>query len=77
MRALPRDAQFLGHVRDRSPIDTHPAHQQLAGIDSQPGISVRHEDLLDVKTRHLHCARRSSSDQLPARCVTNVLAEYN
>jgi hypothetical protein len=64
-------------MSDRSVSDTHPPHQQLPGMHSQPSISVRHEDLLDVKTRHLHCARRSSLDQLPDRRVTNVVAEYN
>ena len=76
VRALPGDTEFFGDMRHRSMIATHALHEQLSGMESQPGISVRHGDLLDVKTRHLHCARRSSLDQLPDRRVTNVLAEY-
>jgi hypothetical protein len=76
VRALPRHPKLLRHVCHRAPIDTNPTHQQRTTMHSQTGISVRHEDLLRVKTRHLHCARRSSLVQLPNRRVTNVLAEY-
>jgi len=78
VRALPRDSQFLGNMGDRATIDTHPLDQQQTPMHGQPGITVGHEDLQgSSEVGKLHSARRSSSDQLPHRRVTNVLSEYS
>ena len=45
VRALPRDSQFLGHVRHRAPVVHDTAHQKTSAVKGQPGISVGHQDL--------------------------------
>ena len=55
MRALARDAQFLGDVSDRPAMGEDPLHEQTRAMQIQAGISVGHEDLLvGEDVRHLH-----------------------
>ena len=54
MGALARNPQLFGDMGDRSAIPDHPINKKTPTVSSQPGISVGHEDLLGVKTEHLH-----------------------
>lgn len=47
MRALPRDAQFFGHVRDWASLTANTLDQRPAAMERQPCISVGQEDLRD------------------------------
>jgi hypothetical protein len=60
-------------MSDRAALTAHPLDEQPPAMRRQPRVSVNHEDLRMVKTRHLHYAGGPPSDQGP---VTNVLAEY-
>jgi hypothetical protein len=60
----PRDSHLDGDMSGRT-TSQHTLHQQQTRPRRQTGLSVDHEDLRAVKTRHLHCARRSSSRQAP------------
>jgi hypothetical protein len=78
VRALTGDTEFLGHVSDRTALDTDTVNQQPAAVHGQPGITVGHEDLQGVgEVGKLHFAWRPSQYQLPQRRVTNVSIEYN
>jgi hypothetical protein len=71
-----RDAHLSGHLRGRA-TRRDPLDEQQARPRRQTGLSVDHEDLQAVKTRRLHGARRSSSDQLPPRRVNKVHGHYS
>ena len=55
MRALTRDAKFLGDMSHRTTLPNHARDEQTTAVNVQTSVSVGHEDLLvreDV--RHLH-----------------------
>lgn len=54
VRALARNTQLLGDVGDRPAIPDNPINEQTTTVNGQASISVGHEDLLGVKTEHLH-----------------------
>jgi hypothetical protein len=52
-RTLPGDALGLGSVRNSPSLNTDPLDQQQPAAEVQTSITVRHEDLRTVETRHL------------------------
>ncbi len=71
--ALPADPHRLRDMRDRHPLAVDTVNEQTSTLEREPGITVRHEDLLACEDGNLHTARRSSPSQGP---VTNLSAEY-
>jgi len=74
MGALATDTHRFGGMSDRPAFDSDTVDNQQTTLNSQPGITVRHEDLLVLcEDGYLHTARRSSPVQGP---VTNLSAQY-
>jgi hypothetical protein len=68
-----RDAHLSGHMRDGVPsLDA--LDQQLSAVHGQPSITVGHEDLRAVKTRHLTPSGVFAIDQAPL--VNNARGQY-
>lgn len=69
------EAPLLGHMGHRTAIINHSRNKQPTAMNSQTGISLRHEDLLVMKKLTSPLSR----EVLPFethRHVTNVSAEY-
>jgi hypothetical protein len=77
---LPTHPELLGHP-GLWPASRHALHQQLAGMNSQTGISVLHEDLLAVvlASSTTTSAGGPPFDQAatPSATVNNVLGRNN
>ena len=73
--ALAAHTHRLGDMRHRPAALSDSFDKQTTGVERQPGITVRHEDLLDrVKRANSTMTQGSSPSQ---RSVTNVLTEYS
>ena len=71
--ALTADPHCLGDMSNRHALIANTLNKQTTPPKREPGITVRHEDILECEDGYLHTARRSSHVQGP---VTNVSAEY-
>ena len=75
VRALAADPHGLRDMGNGHPLVADTINEQASTPRRETGVTVRHEDLLDLcEAAKLHTARRSSHVQGP---VTNVSAEYN
>jgi len=63
-------------MRDGPAVVNHPPNEQTTTMDSQPGISVRHEDLQGEQRRQTSPLSREVLPIHRRHAVTNVPAEY-
>jgi hypothetical protein len=73
MSALARDSHRPSDMSDRHLLFPDPLHEQQPAAESQPSVTVTHEDLLDCGDGNPH----STGGLRLRQPVTNVLAEYS
>ncbi|MFC3572609.1 hypothetical protein ACFOZ0_04790 [Streptomyces yaanensis] len=70
-------SQFLGDVRDRTPVEDDATYQQASAVKGQPGMGAGHQGLRGEWRRQTPLRPEPPRSTAGGRRVTNLPAEYS